>query len=207
MKFLMDVQQDTLRQKIELFPELVCGQLLTPLTKYACWGGKFAVDNGAFSGFPEASFKSLLQRNESNKENCLFVCCPDVVGNGRRTLEIWKHRHRWLNGWPAALVLQNGVEDLDIPWHECSAVFVGGVDPWKESQACEDLVRTAKVFGLIVHVGRVNTYKRFIRFRELGADYCDGSGIARYDHMLEEVDRRLNGKPERNLFTDTEQEE
>lgn len=187
MKFLIDVSAEKLHQKMNA--DFVLGQLLTPLTRYNDWGGTYAIDNGAFSGFPEKEFIALLKRQEDSRERCLFVTCPDIVGNGRRTLEIWKRRHRWLSGWPPALVLQNGIEDMEIPWDECSAVFIGGMDPWKESAACADLVRTAKTLSVWVHVGRVNTLKRFARFRELGADSCDGSGIARYDHMLEEIIR------------------
>jgi len=197
MKFLIDTRTADLQRKWH--DDFVAGQLITPLTRYADAGGLYAIDNGAFSGFPEAAFLSILRRQQAAKDRCLFVTCPDIVGNGRRTLEIWHERHRWLNGWPAALVLQNGIEDLDIPWAECAAVFVGGVDPWKESAACADLVKTAKILGVIVHVGRVNTIARFRRFRQLGADYCDGSGVARYDHMLKRIIREYE-EPHPTLF-------
>ena len=134
MKFLLDTRGDEINRKWH--PEFVSGQLLTPLTRYADWGGFYAIDNGAFSGFPEKAFRSLLERQKHARDRCRFVTCPDIVGNGRRTLELWQYRHRWLSGWPAALVLQNGIEDMEIPWRDCAAVFIGGVDPWKESQAC-----------------------------------------------------------------------
>jgi hypothetical protein len=51
-------------------------------------------------------------------------------------------------------------------------------------------VRTAKILGIHVHVGRVNTPKRFEHFCRLGADTCDGSGVAMYDHMLEAIEQR-----------------
>ena len=197
MKFLLDTRADEITRKWH--PEFVSGQLLTPLTRYADWGGFYAIDNGAFSGFPEKAFRSLLERQRHARDRCKFATCPDIVGNGRRTLELWQYRHRWLSGWPAALVLQNGIEDMEIPWRDCAAVFVGGVDPWKESQACADLVRTAKTLGIWVHVGRVNTYGRWKRFADLGADSCDGSGVARYDHMLDKI-IRAETEPERTLF-------
>jgi len=38
MKFLIDTQQDTLRERMET-SDLILGQLLTPLTGYCNWGG------------------------------------------------------------------------------------------------------------------------------------------------------------------------
>ena len=94
MKFLIDTQQDTLRERMET-SDLICGQLLTPLTGYSYWGGQYAIDNGAYSGFPAEKFKRLLARQENQKAECLFVTCPDVVGSGRRSLELFQ---RWYGG-------------------------------------------------------------------------------------------------------------
>lgn len=162
----------------------------------------FAIDNGAFSGFRADDFASLLQREEPNRDQCLFVTVPDVVAAGRRTLEIWKYRHSIVRHWPLALVAQDGMEDLDIPWGEMAAVFIGGGDPWKDSKASLDIVKTAKTLGKHVHVGRVNTAKRFKLFAEAGADTCDGSGVAMYDHMLDDIARGLSKEPERTLWDD-----
>lgn len=194
MLFLMDNSKKVIDEKMN--PQFIGGQLLTPLTRYSDWGGAYGIDNGSFSRFPEEEFKTLLKRQVESKSRCLFVTCPDVVGNGRRTLEIWKHRNRWIDdSWPIALVLQNGIENFEIPWGELSAVFIGGENPWKESKACEDLVKTAKILKKFIHVGRVNTYDRWKRFQMMGADTCDGSGVARYDHMLENIIRRETNSP------------
>lgn len=174
--------------------DIAAGQLLTPLTRYKNWNGFFAVDNGAFTGFQEREFLSLLKRNEDKKEVCLFVACPDVVGSGRRTLELWRHRDRWIKHWPGALVAQDGIEDLDIPWHEMSAVFIGGSTEWKLSKAAADVVRTAKTLGKHTHIGRVNTPERWQKFMEMGADTCDGSGLARYDWMIDAIEEYLKGE-------------
>ena len=200
MKFLIDTSAASLEKKIGLFPDLVAGQLLTPLTRYSNAGRKFAIDNGAFSGFPEVDFFKLLKREESNRESCLFVCCPDVVAAGRRTMEIWKHYRIRLQGWRLAFVAQDGVEDLEIPWDEIDALFIGGGDPWKDSKAAQDLVKTAKILGKHSHIGRVNTIKRFKLFSDIGADTCDGSGVAMYDHMLQDISDALNEAPQPVLF-------
>ena len=97
-----------------------------------------------------------------------------------------------------ALVVQDGMEDLEIPWDDLDAIFVGGCDPWKDSKAAADIVKTATIFNKWKHIGRVNTPKRFDHFAKLGADSCDGSVVAMYDHMLRKIERR--NEPEPTLF-------
>ena len=200
MRFLIDKGANDILAKRAKHPDFVAGQLLTPLTRFSNGGGTFAIDNGAFSGFDANGFRSLLAREEANKGECLFVTVPDVVGNARRTLELWSHRERFVQDWPLAFVAQDGAENLEIPWAGMAAVFIGGRDPWKDSQASLDIVKTAKTLGLHVHVGRVNNAKRFRLFAEAGADTCDGSGIAMYDHMLDSLVREMRGVPEPTLF-------
>lgn len=135
----------------------------------------------------------MLKRNLPHRSRCLFAVCPDIVGNAKRTLEIFHHQDHWLRDlWPPALVAQNGMEDLEIPWHDLQCLFIGGVDPWEDSDAVADLVREAKLRGKWVHVGRVNTPERFEHFLRLGADSCDGSGVSRYDHMLAAIEAHMS---------------
>lgn len=201
MRILLDTSPAKLREHPS---DLIGGQLITPLTRYSNHGGVFAIDNGAFSSFDLSAFRSLLVRDYEHRSRCLFVAIPDVVGNARRTMELWRHRDRFVPHsckWPLALVAQDGVENMDIPWEEMSAIFIGGIDPWKESRACADIVITAKRLGIHVHVGRVNTSKRFLRFRELGADTCDGSGLAMYDHMIRNLETDVdNASKQDRLF-------
>lgn len=190
MKFLIDKSARIVESKCTDFPDHVLGQLLTPLTRYAYRGGVYAIDNGAFSSFEEKSFKSLLARQDSSKDKCLFVTCPDIVGSAQRTIELFNRRRSWIpDGWPVAMVAQDGAENIEIPWDCMDAIFIGGRDPWKDSQASVDIVKTAKILGKWVHVGRVNTPRRFYHFAGIGADSCDGSGVAMYDHMLDAVVR------------------
>lgn len=168
------------------------GQLLTPLTRYRLRSKKFGIDNGGYSGLDIPAFMALLAREEHHKENCLFVAAPDVVGSARRTLEVfdrWKVR---LTGWKLALVCQDGQEDLPLPWDDIAAVFIGGSTNWKCSQHVEHIIRAAKALGKWVHIGRVNDPLRFKHFEELGADSCDGTGIARYTHMRKAIAGRYN---------------
>lgn len=204
MKFLVDTSPNEVERKAGLHPDLVGGQLLTPLTRYRNAKRKYGIDNGAYSGFDLAAFMSLLAREEENRDQCLFVTVPDIVGSARRTLEIWKHMRHLFSSWPLALVMQDGMEDMEIPWDEIAAVFIGGCDPWKDSKATIDIVKTAKILQKHSHIGRVNTIKRFKLFAEAGADTCDGSGIAMYDHMLDDIARGLSKKPEPSLFSEKE---
>ena len=100
VKFLVDTSPAKMEGLIK--HPLVLGQLLTPLTRYADAGGVYAVDNGAFSRFLEKDFTSLCERQARAKDRCLFVAMPDVVGNARRTLEIWRyrHQHKFGDGFP-----------------------------------------------------------------------------------------------------------
>jgi hypothetical protein len=200
MKFLLDKSPVDFTRKHKLYPDFIAGQLLTPLTRYKNAGVIYAIDNGAFTYFDAKGFSTLLEREKEHKDQCLFVTMPDVVRSGRRTLEIWKHGRDIVGDWPLALVAQDGIEDLEIPWNELSAVFIGGGDPWKDSCAVLDIVRTAKILKKHVHVGRVNTPQRFKIFNKAGADTCDGSGVAMYDHMLEKIISAVSGGEEPALF-------
>lgn len=178
-------------------------QLLTPLTRFLPQrpDQHFAIDNGAFAGFNRASFERLLEREHDRLNLCRFVALPDVVGNARRTLEAFSYWFPKLKerGWPIALVAQDGLEDLPIPWGQIDAVFVGGSTEWKMSKQAADVIRTAKCLSRWVHVGRVNTPGRFEYFEELGADSIDGTGLSRYSWMRERIYRSLH---EPSLFDD-----
>lgn len=163
------------------------GQLLTPLTRYADRGLPYAIDNGAYSRFDSGGFLRLLSRMHPSRDRCLFVASPDVVASARRTLESLDHWYPRLDGWPIALVCQDGQEDLPIPWELISAVFIGGSTAWKISSHAEACIRAAQVMGKYTHVGRVNTPARFDRFASLGVDSIDGTGISRYTHMRQDL--------------------
>lgn len=205
MKLLIDTSPEKLKELIK--EELVLGQLITPLTGYSDAGLTYAIDNGAFTRFDKKAFTRILDRQDDAVDRCLFVAIPDVVGNARRTLEIWQNRYTLCPPkWPMALVAQDGLEDMDIPWQEMKAIFVGGSTNWKDSKCVVDIVKTAKTLGIHVHIGRVNTLPRYKHFAALGADTCDGSGIARFSHMLEELKEGLKREPVPELFDNILQE-
>lgn len=190
MIVLLDTSEDLDVCAAELGCEVA--QLLTPLTRFNLQkpAERFAIDNGAYSHFNKAAFESLLKREYARRSQCLFVCAPDVVGSARRTLEIFSHWTEQLEDWPLALVIQDGQQDLPIPWTEIDAVFIGGSTAFKLSPHVEHIIKAAKILGKWAHVGRVNDGARFNYFEKMGADSIDGSGIARYSHMRDAISKR-----------------
>lgn len=184
---LLDTSEDLAVAQSELGCRVE--QLLTPLTRFKRQHPKahFAIDNGAFSGFERSRFLGLLERASACKHLCRFVAVPDVVGNARRTLECFEHWSHKLSGWKLALVAQDGLEDLAIPWERLDAIFIGGTTKWKLGTAAADVIRAANIIGKWVHAGRVNTPARFEYFEKLGADSIDGMGLSRYTWMRERL--------------------
>jgi hypothetical protein len=181
--------------------ELGCavGQLLTPLTRFTLQKPElpFAIDNGAFAKFEEKAFLSLLKREEHRKSACRFVVAPDVVASARRTLEVFEFWKVQLMGWRVALAIQDGQQDLPIPWAAIDAVFIGGSTQFKLSPYAAHIIKAAQILGKWTHVGRVNDPSRFAMFEKLGVDSIDGSGISRFSHMRLAIAKRNN---QENLF-------
>lgn len=160
-------------------------QLRTPLTKYArAPGVPYGLDNGCFARFERKAWERLL--DEADTDRPIFVTLPDIVGDAQRTAELFEQFWTRTQELPRALVLQDGIEHVRIPWDDLVAVFVGGTDRFKISPEARAAARTAKMLGKWVHIGRVNTADRVRNWAGL-ADSIDGSGLSRFDHMLEDV--------------------
>lgn len=88
--------------------------------------------------------------------------------------------------------------DFNVFHHDGSfeLIDVKGTGPIDD----KSVVKTALILGKHVHVGRVNTIKRFRWFHDLGAHTCDGSGVAMYDHMLEKITLEMNRPEDPGLF-------
>lgn len=161
------------------------GLLLTPrnrnsVASQVATGLPWAVDNGAFSGFDPVAFRRLLQR-VAGQPRLLWIACPDVVADSRSTLalfDVW--RDEVAAAGPVALVGQDGLEGLEIPWEQCSCLFLGGSTRWKLSRAAADLAAEARARGKWVHVGRVNSRRRLRYCWSLQADSCDGSSASMF---------------------------
>ena len=141
----------------------------------------WAADNDAYLAWDEDRYRSMLDRI-TGRPGCLFVTAPDIVGDAAATLErFWQ----WLpdvrrTGHPVALVAQDGIEHTSVPWDELDALFVGGTTEFKFSAEAAAAVREARERGKWVHMGRVNSRKRFDYARAIGCDSVDGSKFSKW---------------------------
>jgi hypothetical protein len=156
----------------------------------------WAADNDCFAGFDQDRYLDMLEAI-TYRAGCLFVTCPDVVADAHATLRLFEQwRPALACVWasvneadvdpgqpthqPIALVAQDGLERLPVPWDQFETLFVGGSTQWKLGPHAAALIRHAKRHGKWVHVGRVNTLRRITWFKALGVDSIDGSGFARF---------------------------
>jgi hypothetical protein len=148
--------------------------------------GAWAADNGCFAAkWVEDRWIKWLELLPL--EGCLFAVAPDVYPDATESLRRGLEFAPILRdmGFRVAVVAQNGAEDLDWPWDEIDCLFIGGMktikskDEWKLSNAAADLAHTARNAGKQVHMGRVNSYKRLERAREMGCTSVDGTYIAK----------------------------
>jgi hypothetical protein len=160
----------------------ILGQLLTPSNRNRAsvlnTGLPWGADNGAFSGFDADAFRRFLGR-VAGRPRCLWVVCPDRVGDARETLRLFAEwREEVARAGPVAFVGQDGAEDLEIPWDGFCCWFVGGSTAWKLSAASQGLMAEARARGKCVHVGRVNSFRRLTWAYDAGADSVDGSSAS-----------------------------
>lgn len=139
---------------------------------------QWAADNGCF----KASWKPepwLDWLNSLPRAGCLFAVCPDVLADCWATfgLSHWLSVIRGL-GFPAAFVAQDGATTHLIPWAETDVLFIGGSTEFKLSPEAAKLAAEANERGLQVHMGRVNSGRRWKYAAEIGAASVDGTFLA-----------------------------
>lgn len=159
------------------------GAILTPkqgnkLPEDTLW----IADNGCFSkGYPgDDAWLKWLTKRAVYRDRCLFATAPDVVGDAWATLarsapHLPKIRAL---GYPAALVAQDGLEDLKVPWDTFDALFIGGSTAWKLGAAARELAIEAQALGKWLHMGRVNSLRRWGYAEYIGCDSVDGTFLA-----------------------------
>jgi hypothetical protein len=152
-----------------------CGHRVQP-------GWNWCADNSVFAGhYPgDEPYLRWLAHRTGHAARCAFATAPDVIADGAATLRRSAPvlpRIRDL-GYPAALVLQDGMEDLRSPWGTFDAAFIGGTTAWKLGPAAADLAAEARGRGLWVHLGRVNSLKRLRYAASIGAHSADGTYLA-----------------------------
>lgn len=142
----------------------------------------WAIDNGAYAGFDRRAFELLLDQCAERAPECLWVAAPDVVADAVRTrerFEYWEPRIRE-RGYRVALVAQDGLPLDTIPWACLDCVFIGGTTDYKLSAESRQLIRSAKLLGKWVHIGRVNTARRIRYAYSVEADSFDGTKFSRF---------------------------
>lgn len=143
-------------------------------------GARWICDNGAFSGrFNADAWARGLARLAPYRETCIAVVVPDVVADHAETARRFVQYAPGLiaAGWRVAFVAQDGMTERDIP-PECSTVFIGGSTDWKMGAQALAIIAEAKRQGKWVHIGRVNTLRRWRHFQLAGADSADGTALA-----------------------------
>lgn len=148
-------------------------------------GAPWCADNGCFSnnGFDVNKWWQWLEENTWRADTCVFATAPDVVGEHDQTLKRslpWLPKIRQL-GYRAAFVAQDGSNTKNIPWDEFDVLFIGGSTEFKLGKEARELAVEAKIRNKWVHVGRVNSARRYrycaspIESGGMGADSCDGT--------------------------------
>lgn len=148
----------------------------------AASGMPWAADNDAFGNFRPKAFRGMLDRLDGLM-GCLFVACPDVVGDHLATFERferWGPLIRDRHCLPLALVAQDGLTPDLVPWSEIDALFIGGTTAWKMGGEVVRLCEATREHGKWLHFGRVNSRKRIDYARFLGCDSVDGQSWAKW---------------------------
>lgn len=146
-------------------------------------GSTWFADNGCFSAKGERAFDLCSYLNWLKSKDhtcCLGATAPDKMEDADETLRRSIPVLPLIRaaGYKAALVAQDGLERLTVPWNDFDVLFLGGSTEWKLSDAAADLTHQALRRGKWVHMGRVNSFKRFLYAMETGCDSVDGTFLA-----------------------------
>ena len=145
-------------------------------------GVTWAADNGCFSKnyVGDQRWLAWLTKHAAHADRCLFATAPDVVGDAEATLARSAPHLPAIRqlGYRAALVAQDGLEHLTVPWDAFDVLFIGGSTDWKLGKAAADLVAEAKRRGKWIHMGRVNSRQRWSYAEHIGCDSVDGTFLA-----------------------------
>lgn len=136
-------------------------------------------DNGCFSAkWDERTWTRWLTEQP---RTIRFAVAPDVFDPAggpchNETVERWRRFgpmiERW--GFTPAFVCQVGATAANIP-DDAPVLFLGGTTEWKLGPHASAITAQAKMDGRWVHMGRVNSLKRFRAARSMGCDSVDGT--------------------------------
>ena len=142
----------------------------------------WVADNGCFGKnyVGDEQYLAWLSKMQPQAGRCWFAVAPDVVGDAKATL---KRSAPFLPliralGYRVALAAQNGLEDLTVPWDDFDVLFIGGDTAWKLGPAARALAAEAIARGKDVHMGRVNSLRRYRYAEAIGCTSVDGTFLA-----------------------------
>jgi hypothetical protein len=142
-------------------------------------GWVWAADNGCFNARWDHDQWARWLARDMPRSGCLFATVPDVVADHAATLDRFNIHARTVADarYPIAFVGQDGASIAGIPWSDIDCLFIGGSTDWKLSERAFALAGAARDRGKWVHVGRVNSNRRFAAWAP-HADSCDGTFLA-----------------------------
>ena len=145
-------------------------------------GVDWCADNACYTGrYPgDTAYLRWLAARADRAGRCTFATAPDVPLNAAATLTRAAPMLPQIRaaGYPAALVAQDGLEDLPVPWALFDTLFIGGSTAWKLGPAAAHLIVQARQRGLRVHMGRVNSRRRIHYAAAIGCHSVDGTMLA-----------------------------
>ena len=153
----------------------------------------WCADNGCFSDkyVGDEGYLRWLRTAQKDASRCIFATAPDVLCDAETTLKRSMPMFPRIReiGFPVALVAQNGLENISIPWDDFDVLFLGGDTRWKLGAAAAGITQTAISMGKHVHMGRVNGLRRLRYAKSIGCRSVDGTFLAyspntNFSHLL-----------------------
>lgn len=155
------------------------GLMCQPASNRTRSGWIWAADNGCFNETWKPDVWERWLRFGWPRTGCLFATTPDVVSDYEATLELFEEYSPTIRGarYPVAFVAQDGQPPDGVPWSQIDCLFIGGSDEYKMGDDAFALAQRARAREKWVHVGRVNSWKRYQAWAA-HADSCDGTFLA-----------------------------
>jgi hypothetical protein len=177
-----------MRAMVERFPRAQLQHLMAPDPKHGAsgwmtpWLGAYAIDNGAWGAhknrmtWSEPLFLKLCDRAALCDIPPRWVAAPDVVMDWPATLRAWERWAPFLRrtyGWPVAICVQNGAQEMVdvVKGLGADLVFVGGDNGFKWGS-----FRRWCGFFPRVHVARCNRVEWAQDCARAGVESIDGTG-------------------------------
>lgn len=142
--------------------------------------GYWCADNGVWGGhYPgDEAYLRWLTAMAPHADRCLFAVAPDAVASHQGTINRSYDMLRKIRGlgYPVAFACQDGMQWCSWdPWDHIDCLFIGGSDDFKLSADAAMLADVARSIGKWVHMGRVNSWRRYEYADAIGCHSVDGT--------------------------------